>query len=370
VLVVVQFTVSVTLITGTIIVYQQIQFAKNRPTGYSRQGLLNIVINTPELRGRYDALRNDLLATGAIADMAESSSPITGIWTSSNNLEWRGKDPARQALFGTLSVTPEFGNVVSWKMKEGREFSRALATDSMAFILNEAAVQLTGLQHPIGETIKWHEQNWKVIGVVKDMVMASPFEPTMPTVFMMNTRERPLNVIHIKLNPALPAGIALSKVAGVFKVYNPEAPFDYRFADQEYAKKFAAEERIGQLAALFAGLAILISSLGLFGLASFVAEQRTKEIGIRKVLGASVSSIWRLLSKDFVLLVIISCVLAIPVAYYGMQQWLMQYEYRTLISGWNLALSVLAALLVTVLTVSYQAIKAALTNPARSLRSE
>ncbi len=370
VLVVVQFTVSVALIIGTLVVYAQIQFAKNRPLGYSRQGLVNLNISTPELRGRYDALRNDLLATGAVVDMAESSSPITDIWSSANNLDWRGKAPGQQALFGTISVTPEFGAVVGWKIKAGRAFSRAFATDSMAFVLNEAAVRLTGLKNPVGETIRWHDQSWQVIGVVEDLVMTSPFEPAQPTVFMMNTRERPLNVIHLKLNPALGAGVALEKAASVFKAYSPTAPFAYRFADEEYARKFAAEERIGRLAGLFAGLAILISCLGLFGLASFVAEQRTKEIGIRKILGASAGSLWGLLSKDFVVLVVISCFVAMPIAYYVMQQWLRQYEYRAPLSGWSFALAGLAALLITLLTVSYQALKTAFANPVESLRNE
>ena len=370
VLVVVQFTVSVTLIIGTIIVFRQIQFAKNRPIGYNREGLINITMNTPELQGRYDALRNELLATGAVANMAEASSPATNIWSSANNLEWRGKNPNQTSAFGTICVTPEFGDVVGWKIKEGRGFSRQFSTDSMTFVLNEAAVKQTGLKKPVGETIRWHDQNWKIIGVVKDMVMKSPFEPVMPTVFMMNTHERTLSFIHIKLNPAMSAGIALEKLETVFKKINPDAPFEYKFADQEFAAKFAAEERIGKLASFFAGLAIFISCLGIFGLASFVAEQRTKEIGVRKVLGASVANLWGLLSKDFVLLVIISCLLSSPIAWYFLNDWLQKYEYRTEISWWIFAAASFGALAITVLTVSFQAIKAALMNPVKSLRSE
>ncbi|MGA0560350.1 ABC transporter permease [Larkinella sp. VNQ87] len=370
VLVVVQFTVSVTLIVGTIIVFRQIQFAKNRPIGYNYDGLVNIMMNTPELQGRYDALRNELLATGAVANMAEASSPATNIWSSANNLEWRGKDPNGTAAFGTICVTPEFGKVVGWKIKEGREFSRQFSTDSMTFVLNEAAVKLTGLQNPVGETIRWHDQNWKVIGVVKDMVMKSPFDPPMPTVFMMNTHERTLNYIYIKLNPAMSAGRALEKLETVFKKINPDAPFEYKFADQEFAAKFAAEERIGQLASFFAGLAIFISCLGIFGLASFMAEQRTKEIGVRKVLGASVANIWSLLSKDFVGLVVVSCLLSSPIAWYFLNDWLQKYEYRTEISWWIFPAAGLGSLFITLLTVSFQSIKAALMNPVKSLRSE
>jgi putative ABC transport system permease protein len=370
VLVVVQFTVSVTLIIGTIIVFRQIQFAKNRPIGYSREGLINISMNTPEIQGNYDAIRTELLETGVVADMAESSSPITNIWSSANNLDWRGKDPNRQASFGTISVTPDFGKVIGWKIKEGREFSRQFTSDSLTFLFNEAAVKQTGLTNPVGEIIKWHGKSWKLIGVVKDMVMKSPFEPVMPTVFMIDTKERGLNVIHIKLNPALSAREALGKIEAVFKKINPAAPFDYRFADQEYAAKFAAEERIGKLASFFAGLAIFISCLGIFGLASFMAEQRTKEIGVRKVLGASVANLWGLLSKDFIVLVIISCLISSPIAWYLLNGWLSKYEYRTEITGWIFVAAGFGALLITLLTVSYQALKAALMNPVKSLRSE
>ncbi|GAB4017220.1 ABC transporter permease [Spirosoma koreense] len=370
VLVIVQFTVSVTLIIGTIVVFRQIEFARSRPVGYSRDGLINITMNTPEIQGHYDGLRNELLTTGAVADMAESSSSITNIWSSANNLEWRGKDPNRPAAFGTISVTPEFGNVVGWRVKEGRAFSRQFASDSLTFMFNEAAVKLTGLKNPIGETIRWHGKDWKLIGVVNDMVMTSPFEPVMPTVFMMNTQERSLNVIHIKLNPAMSAHAALGKLETVFKKANPASPFEYKFADEEYAKKFAAEERIGRLASFFAGLAILISCLGIFGLASFVAEQRTKEIGVRKVLGASVFNLWSLLSRDFILLVIISCVLSAPITWYMLSKWLAKYEYRTELSWWIFVASGLGALAITLLTVSFQSIKAALTNPVKSLRSE
>ncbi|CAN5133910.1 hypothetical protein BH09BAC4_BH09BAC4_26660 [soil metagenome] len=366
----VQFTVSVTLIIGTIIVFRQIQYAKNRPIGYSREGLLNITMNTPELQGNYQAVRNELFETGVVADLGESSSPITGIWSSANNLAWRGKDPNRAASFGTIAVTPDFGNVIGWTLKEGREFSSRFMSDSSTFLLNEAAVKQTGLQHPVGEMIKWHGKNWKVIGVVKDIVMTSPFEPVTPTVFMIDTKERNMNVIHIKLKPTVSVRDALSKLEVVFKRLNPAALFEYRFADQEFMKKFAAEERIGKLASIFAILAILISCLGLFGLSSFMAEQRIKEIGVRKVLGATVPSIVSLLSRDFLLLVFIAFLVASPVAWYGMDKFLEAYKYRVAIEWWVFALTGLFAVAITLLTVSFQSIKAALMNPVKSLRNE
>jgi len=374
ILVVTQFTVSVTLIIGTIIVYQQIQFAKDRPIGYSRDGLLMIQMTSPEFSNKYDVLLTELKNTGAVVDMAESSSPPTDIWTQNGGFNWRGKDPAFIPQWATLTVTPEYGKTMGWQFVRGRDFSREIASDSAGFVINEAAAKVLGLENPIGETIQWNG-GWRsaftrftVIGVIKDMVMKSPYAPPVPSVFFLSRYGT--NWINIRINPQISASAALPKIEAVFKKIIPSAPFDYKFADQEYALKFAAEERVGKLASVFAALAIVISCLGLFGLASFVAEQRTKEIGIRKVVGASVFSLWKMLSKDFVVLVVISCLIAIPVAYYFLAAWLKKYEYRTDISWWIFALTSMAALVITLLTVSYQAVKAALMNPVKSLRSE
>ncbi len=244
-------------------------------------------------------------------------------------------------------------------------------------VINEAAATYMGLANPVGELVTW---NWwkndkspiqyRILGVIKDMVMESPYEPIEPTVFYIKGHNGSVSWINIKINPGVAASDALPRIEAVFKKLIPSAPFDYSFVDQEYAAKFAAEERIGTLAGFFASLAILISCLGLFGLASFTAEQRTKEIGIRKVLGASVANLWQMLSKDFVILVIIACLIAIPIAYYFMGSWLQHYPYRTELSWWIFAVAIVGALVITLLTVSFQAIKAALMNPVRSLRSE
>lgn len=368
VLVVVQFTVSVILIVGTIVVFQQIQFAQNRPVGYSRDGLMTIPISTPELMEHYDILRSDLLKTEAVIEMSESSNPTTSIWAVNNGYEWRGKTASVQGNFATVTVTHDFGKTIGWQFKEGRDFSRAFATDSLGIILNETAVKFMGFKNPIGEIIKVDGKPHQVIGVVKDMIMQSPYNPVFRTVFMMSYDD--VNVINLKINPSIHTQEALTKIETVFKKHNPSAPFEYKFVDEEYAKKFSDEKRIGKLATFFAMLAIFISCLGLFGLASFVAEQRTKEIGIRKVLGASIPNIWGLLSKDFVVLVIISCFIAIPIAYYFMQEWLQKYFYKTEISGWVFVATGAGAIAITLLTVSYQAIKAALINPVKSLKTE
>ncbi|HTF29701.1 MAG TPA: ABC transporter permease [Flavitalea sp.] len=369
VLVVIQFTVSVTLIIGTIIVFRQIQYAKNRPIGYSRNNLITIPYNSQEMK-LYSAFRNELLKTGVVTDIAKSSSPTTGIWSSADNLEWQGKDPNRQEMFGTILVDPDYGNVVEWQIKDGRGFSPEFPADSSCFLFNETAIKQMGLKDPLGQLIKWHGKDWRIIGVVKDMVMTSPFNPITPTVFLMDSKERSFNVINLKINGSSPVQNALGKIESVFKKFNPGFPFTYKFADEEYALKFAEEERVGKLATFFATLAVLISCLGLFGMASFVAEQRNKEIGVRKVLGASVFSIWKLLSRDFVLLVAISCAIASPIAYHFLNGWLQNYDYRTTIEWPIFAVAGGIAMIITLLTISFQSIKAALVNPVKTLRSE
>ncbi|MXV51459.1 FtsX-like permease family protein [Pedobacter sp. HMF7647] len=367
VLVVVQFTVSITLIIGTIIVFKQIEFARNRPVNYSREGLIRIDMTTPDLYGHYDAIRNDLISTGVVDNMAESSSPTTDVYSNQIGFSWEGKDPNSLPLFGTIGVTGDYGKTINWQIKEGRDFSKSFS-DSLSLILNESAVKLTGLKNIVGKTIKWNDKNYSVVGVIKDMVMQSPYEPVQPTIFAYNPGWANLILVHMK--SGVPLQNALSKIEGVFKKYNPGAPFDYKFVDDEYAKKFNDEKRIGNLATLFAVLAIFISCLGLLGLASFVAEQRTKEIGVRKVLGASVFNLWQMLSKDFAILVIISCCIAVPVAWYYLNGWLQRYNYRTEISWWVFLLACAGAMVVTIITVSFQSIKAALSNPIKSLRTE
>jgi putative ABC transport system permease protein len=369
ILVVIQFTFSIALIIGTIIVFKQIQYAKNRPVNYKSEGLISINMSTPDLYGHYDAIRNDLLSTGVVDDMAESSSPTTGVWSNQIGFNWQGKDPNTLPVFGIIAVTRDFGKTIGWKIKEGRDFSKDFATDSLAMILNESGVKQVGMKQDIvGQTIQFNDKSYKVIGVIKDMIMESPYEPVKPTVFFYNPDWA--NIITVSIKPGVPVRGALTKIQAVFKKYNPSAPFDYTFNDEDYAKKFSDEQRIGDLATFFTILAVFISCLGLFGLASFVAEQRKKEIGVRKVLGASVFNLWKMLSREFALLVIISCFIAIPLAWYYLHQWIIQYDYRTDISWWVFVISGAGAFVVTILTVSFQAIRAAVANPVKSLRTE
>ena len=368
VLVVMQFTVSVSLIIGTIIVYRQIQFAKNRPVGYSRANLISIPTSNPNIHTHLEAVKDELIQTGTVASFAESESPTTGIWNTTSGFSWPEKDPNLSTDFGVVSASYDYGKTVGWQLKEGRGFSKDFATDSAAVVLNEAAVKYMNLKNPVGQTVTWWDQSLKVIGVIHNMVIVSPYDEPKPVIYTL--LNYPGNLALLKLNPTVSAGNALSKIEPIFKKFNPDQPFEYKFVDDDYAAKFGDEERIGKLSGIFSMLAVIISCLGLFGLTSFVAEQRKKEIGVRKVLGASVFNVWNLLSKDFVLLVVISFLIAFPLSYYFMQGWLQNYTYRTNISVWIFIAAGFGALLITLITVSFQSIKAAIANPVKSLRTE
>ncbi|MEJ7644734.1 MAG: ABC transporter permease [Chryseolinea sp.] len=368
VLVVVQFTVSIALIVGTIVIFNQIRYVKNRPIGYEQKGLMTVAMNTPELFGRYNELRNELLETKAVIDMSTSSAPATDLNFRSSGFEWEGKDPGFHENFGTIAVTHDFGNTVGWQFIDGRDFSREYASDSSGMVINETAARYMHITDPVGKIVKRNNKTYMILGVIKDMVMGSPYEPVYQTVFMLDYNWA--TVINIRLNPEKSASESITQIEKVFKKFNPDGPFDYNFSDQQFASKFSTEERIGKLCSFFAAFAIFISCLGLFGLASFVAEQRTKEIGVRKVLGASMSNLWLTLSSDFLLLVIISILVASPLAYYFMNGWINKFTYHTEISLWIFAATGAAVLAITLLTVSFQFIKTSLTNPVNYLRSE
>ncbi|MFD0750982.1 FtsX-like permease family protein [Mucilaginibacter calamicampi] len=367
VLVTVQFVVSITLIIGTIIVYKQIQFAKDRAIGFSSDGLVCVPMLTNDVHKHMDVVKNQLLQTGAVTSVAEASAPPTEIWSSTSGIEWAGKDPAMSVDFAVTEVSYDYGNTVGWQFVKGRDFSPRFPADSSNIIVNEAAVAFMNLKNPIGETIKWFDQKYTVVGVIKD-VMQSPYGRPRPAVYGLSTYAGA--VVLLKLGRRSNTSQAIAAIAGVFKKNNPDQPFEFSFIDEDYNMKFGNEERISKLAWCFTGLAILISCLGLFGMASYVAEQRTKEIGVRKVLGASVAQIWVLLSTDFIKVVLISCLIASPVAYYFLHNWLQNYDYRISIGPGVFVLSAALALIITIITISFQAIKAATVNPVKSLKSE
>jgi len=368
-LVVAQFAISMALIIGTVVVYRQLQFAKDRPVGYSREGLITVPVTRPGLLEHADALRQELLRAGAIAGLAVSSSATTGVRNSMLGYDWEGRDPKMVPAIGTLFVGYEFGRTIGWQIKEGRDFIPGNVADSGAFILNEAAVRFTGLKDPVGKVIRWHDVAHRIVGVVKDLVMTSPYQPVEPVFFTLTANVR-IQYLMVRINPALPVREALAKIEVVYRRWNPVDAFYYQFVDDAYGSKFLGEEQVGRLAAVFGVLAVVISCLGLFGLAAFVAEQRTKEIGIRKVLGASVVGLWGLLSKEFVVLVGIAFCVAVPVAWVFLGRWLQGYEYRVGLSVWVFLAAGVGGLGIALATVSWQAVRAARMNPTRALRRE
>ena len=372
-LVVLQFTVSIMLIASTGGIYHQLMFVKDRPVGYSREGLLMMQKKGKEFYEKFETLRGELKSSGAVEEIADAGGPITTTWSGNGGFSWKGFDPQADNSFSTLNVSADFGTTVGWEVIDGRTFSRDIASDSSAIIINESAAEQMKLENPVGETVHWTNLAWNmdkdfhVVGVIHDMVMNSPFEPVRPAIY--------LNMggggwMYLRINPEMSTAEALPKIEAIFNKVIPGAPFDYKFATDEYAAKFATEDNVGRLAVVFTVLAIIISCLGLFGLASFVAEQRTKEIGIRKVLGASVPNLWRMLSGEFVALIIVACLIAVPASYYFLYNGISRYDYRTEIAWWIFAAASGGALVITLATVSFQAIKAALANPVNSLRTE
>jgi putative ABC transport system permease protein len=367
ILVVVQFASSVILMIGTTIIYQEIQHGKNRPIGFDNRGLITVYWSE-DIAKNYEALRADLLSSGAVVSICKSNSPPSDIYSNNNGWEWKNSQPVEKTvIFSTIATDYDYTKTIGIKLLAGRDFSRDFA-DSSSVILNEAAVKRMRLKNPVGEPLKWNDKKMTVIGVVPDIQMESPFRPISPLTIIFSKDW--VGFVNIRINPKMSASAAIKRIQPIFDRYNPAFPFLYQFADTEYAKKFNYEELVGNLAAIIAVIAIFISCLGLFGLASFTAEQRVKEIGVRKVLGASVLNLWQLLSKDFVKLVLISCAIAIPVAYYFMNEWLKGYDYKITIGAGVFVMVIVLSIIITLVTVSFQAIRAATANPTKSLRTE
>ncbi|MEM6843052.1 MAG: ABC transporter permease [Bacteroidota bacterium] len=366
-LVVFQFVVSVGLIIGTLVVFHQINYAKNRSIGYNPDNLISIQ-GSEDIAQNFNALKQDLLTTGYVEAVARTSSPMTEVYNKWSDFSWEGKDPESRIALEALMTGWDYEQAAGLTFTQGRPFSPEFSTDSNAVILNETALDVIGYDDPIGRTMTSGGREMTIVGVVEDVLMLNPFETVAPGVIMF-TPDIASNIL-IRIKSGVSIQEALTSIQPIFETHNPAFPFEYSFVDEEFNEKFAMENQVGKLAGIFAALAIFISALGLFGLASYLAERRTKEIGIRKVLGASVVSLWGMLSKDFVRLVLISCFIAIPLAYYAMQRWLQQYDYRIELSWWVFTAAGLGALLITLAIVSYQTVKAALMNPVKSLRSE
>ncbi len=366
-LVVMQFSCSIALIISTVVIYKQIQYAKNRPNGYDINRLMATNAND-DLGKHFDAFKNELIQSGVVQSVSSASSAVTDIDMHNDIDQWPGKFAGETVEMGVIAVANDYFKTVGMKMLAGRDYNNVVS-DSLNIIFNEAAVKRLRLKgDPISQVIIYGGKQRKIIGVVKNALMLSPFAQADPTMFVYNND--PHQNMMYRLSPKVNPHDAIDKIGQVFSKFSPAYPFTYRFVDDDYNRKFDQEVLVGKLSGIFAGLAIFISCLGLFGLAAYIAEQRTKEIGVRKVLGATVSQLWFLLSKDFVLLVLISCVIASPVAFYFLQDWLQKYDYRVTVGPGVFIISALVAILITLVTISFQAIKAAIANPVKSLRSE
>ena len=370
-LVILQFAASITLIIGSLIVYKHIQFVKDRPVGYLKDGLITLRPDIP--RDKYNVLRNALLNTGYVDAMTESNYSITNTFGWMGGIDWQGKDPGYNPAYNVVVTNPEYGKTIGLQFIDGRDFQRDRITDYEGVIINESAAKQMGFIEPVGKIIKCQHLSktnytYKILGVAKDMVKGSPYAETVPTIIFLS--DYGLHFTYIRLMPDVNKGIALQKIETAFKNILPDIPFEYEFVQDIHNAKFLAEERTGKLSLFAAILAIIISCLGLLGLSSFIIESKTREIGVRKVLGASVPGIITLLAKDFLKWVGFANLIAWPIAYLVMKNWLQHFAYRIDLTIWPFLLAGLIALTIAMLSISWQAIRAATANPIKALRYE
>ncbi len=373
VLVVFQFCISFIVIMGTIVIYEQIQHVKNRPVGYEREGLLMMPKNSDQLWENFRALRQELLNTGVVEEIGESNYPLTNTFGNNDGFGWGGPETDKGIAFNTIRISPEYGKAVGWEIIHGRDFSEEMETDKAGIIITESAMNRMGLEDPIGKVVTTDDDFWgypefTIIGVVRDLIKGDPFEDSSPGIMFLSDRQLYWQFIRIK--EGVPFGEAIETIAETYKAVAPEAYTDFKVMEDEYFSKFESQEQIGELGAFLSAFAIFISCLGLFGLASFLAEKRSKEIGLRKVLGASTGNLWQLLTKDFFILVLFASLIASPIAYFLMTNWLSGFDYKMDVPLSAFIVTCLGAMLITLITVGFQAIKTAVANPVNALRSE
>ncbi|HVG15653.1 MAG TPA: ABC transporter permease [Chitinophagaceae bacterium] len=382
-LVVLQFTVSIILIVSTIIIYQQIQHIKSRNLGFAKEHLIEMKVQG-EMVKNFSAIKQDLLATGVVDNVALSDHPTIYGGNNTNDISWKGKDPQSQVLISQRLVSPEYVATSGMKILDGRDFQPidiVRMTDdfkpvdqlmSTKVVITESLAKHMGKESAIGKTLQTENDdrvlNLEIIGIVNDYVYGNMYGKPDPVIFYCLPQFG--EVMYVRIKAGTRPDKTLTQIEAVLKRDNPGYPFEYRFVDDQFNQMFQNETLISKLSGVFAALAIIISCLGLFGLAAYTAERRTKEIGIRKVLGATAAGVARLLSKDFLQLAFISCLIAFPLAWWAMNKWLQDYQYRTDIHWWVFGLAGISTILITLLTVSFQAVKSAIANPVKSLRTE
>ncbi len=373
IMVTLQFGFSILLIIGTVVIYQQIHHLKSRELGYDRENLM-MIWSTSDIEKNFHPLKQELLNSNAALSVCKSNSPITNIFASSPVDSWPGMLPGQRVEVTNIATEYDYTKTMGIRMLEGRDFSEFYKSDTAAIILNKTALETLNLTNPIGEKIQMWGSQWTIIGVMDDVLMGSGSQHIGPLVMTMDPTWSSTITVRLPkpntVNGQNDFATSLKNVEEIFKKYNPDYPFEYRFADDEFEKKFTSMNLISDLAASFTVLAIFITGLGLFGMAAFSAEQRTKEIGIRKVMGASVTSLMILLTKDFSKLVLVAFIISAPLAWWAVSNFLKQYPVRIEIPVWIFPLAGIAALLITIVIVSTQAFRAATTNPTKSLRSE
>ncbi|MBK5277900.1 MAG: ABC transporter permease [Bacteroidia bacterium] len=370
IMVTLQFGFSILMIIGSVVIYKQIQHLKNRELGYDRENLM-MIWSTSDIEKNFNSLKQELLSSDNILSVCKSNSPITNIFASSPVDFWTGMVPGQRVEVTNIATEYDYTKTMGIKMIEGRDFSKDFKSDTAAVILNKTAVDILNLKDPLGDKIQMWGSWWNIIGVMDDVLMGSSSRQIGPLAMTMDpTWSTTISVRLNKISDQNSLSTSLKKVEDIFKKYNPDYPFEYRFADDEFEKKFTNINMISNLAGSFTLLTIFITGLGLFGMAAFTAEQRTKEIGIRKVMGASVSSLVMLLTKDFSRLVLIAFIIATPIAWWATGDFLEQYPIRIEIPIWIFPVAGVVSLVITILIVSTQAFRAATINPSQSLKSE
>ncbi len=366
-LVISQFAISIILIISASIIYQQIQHIKERDLGYSKDNIIFMDLQE-NVKTHFKNVRDQLMATGFIENAAISLHDPLHIYSFTDKFSWRGKDPNNKVSIYSNLVSPEFLSLMHMKIVEGRDFYPVEGSDSGHIIINQSMARLMGKAGRPGGIISIGSFNFQVVGIIRDVVYNDVYASGSPLILGSNSKGA--TVLTIRIKPNVDLAEALSKTEAIFKINNPGYPFEFKFLDEEFNQLFSTETLIGKLAGIFSVLAIFISCLGLFGLAAYTAEHRRKEIGIRKVLGATTQGLAGLLSKEFLKLVAMSCMVAFPVSWWAMQNWLQEYQYRTTIHWWIFGIAGVSSLAIALVTVSFQAIKVAIANPIRSLRTE
>ncbi len=365
-LVVGQFVITMMLVSATLIIYRQVQYVKSRDIGYNPANFLTVP-SSPEANRNFEVLKQEMIKGGFVAGVTRTSAPLTEIWNFAPAPDYEGKPAGVEMIVSAMGITGDFTATTGVHIVAGRDMAGTPA-DSSSLLLNEAAVKTMGLKQPVGMRMRWNNRDYTVIGVTANMVMASPYTQVDPMV--MAYRPNNPGFMHIRLKEGAKLQSAIANLEQLFHKYNPSVPFEYQFIDQQFNDKFITEELISKLINVFAGLAIFISCLGLSGLAAYTIRRRAKEIGIRKILGANLQQLLMMLSREFVIMVLLAMCIAIPLTWWGMNEWLQQYAYRTQISIWSFMSAAVGVLLLTILTVWINVGRAALTKPVKSIRTE